>query len=918
MKNTSVSPKKPLSDLSQRLGAYSMRGLSTALIFALLFVFQGVKAQAQYAIGVSAIAANPMTVDTYSSTELDALANYYYDPYVEGYLYRKYFTSLNWDLIRSGSAFGGSVSNIADGYMSAPTEVRSRYQHESDHYVVSYYYTYQPCCGYTFYNPAGYGFASNDGTQWPSGYQFLPGPAPVWVQRQYHYLGTTAVTVAVSPPAIEAIQPTAAQRGQGGVIQMFGSYMSSAYQAQFSGSGATASVSYVSENQANIQFNINSTAATGVRQLSLTNQFGTSNQVDFLIADPTPVITGVAPATWEAGSNVNVVIDGSGFGSNPTLQISGGGVTSQITAAGDTQIHASLSISPNATAGPRNLTVTSNGYGGNPFVASSGTRPTSDPASCQVVQPSVTVGSLSAILKGNSRQIDVTVSSTANQKATLTLKTKSGTSGVARFSDDSTTKEVGVGKTTIEIKGVTESSEVDDLFIEAKIAGVTKEEYFSVVILKLKEVSYSGTGNQPVYRDDLGFRYDGPHWQDNSAPLNGTADDSGDKKYPLAFVKESRVVYTARWEPAPAATLDGLTVKVKGNARGGIFPPVSVPVVPETTATVSESAVSISSVPSLALLPNSVNYLSAYTIDWEVSSDQSWISAGTSNNKIYLLLATPPAGLRLQQTLLDIGCQNAAGLIDQTSILNAVWTKFSSLNVTRKRYDPQQNVISEEKMTYYKSYLTSIVRGDVLLASATGDGQCGSWATLLVLTLRAIGVTLPMEYVTVTPLPSSIDPPPPTSSPDIGIFVKSWSFIKSSDRYPNFPYWNPSRADTLLISDTRYNWLPSPDVDDDLGGIPGQGGVANPASLFNNHQFIKIDGKYYDASYGAIYLNNDAFVAKLDALYVSFPESLNERTVSRDLNGDGEITDIVILTRSHFMKSSPPTSAFLFTAVPLP
>jgi hypothetical protein len=213
MKATSVSSTNSLSYLSQRFRSYSMRVLFIALTFVFLFAFHAAQAQAQYVIGVSAIAANPQTVDTYSSTELDPVANYYYDPYVEGYLFRKYFTSLNWDLIRNGSAHGGS-SYIAYGYMSAPTEIRSRYQHESDHYVVSYFYEYQPCCGYYFYNPAGYGFASNDGTQWPSGYQFLPGPAPVWLQAQYLYLGTTAVQIAVSPPAIESIQPMAAQRGR--------------------------------------------------------------------------------------------------------------------------------------------------------------------------------------------------------------------------------------------------------------------------------------------------------------------------------------------------------------------------------------------------------------------------------------------------------------------------------------------------------------------------------------------------------------------------------------------------------------------------------------------------------------------------------------------------------------------------------
>src|SRR5260370_34609608 len=42
---------------------------------------------------------------------------------------------------------------------------------------------------------------------------------------------------------------------------------------------------------------------------------------------PTPVITLVSPSSWNAGTNTSFTINGSGFGTAPTLSIVGNGIT---------------------------------------------------------------------------------------------------------------------------------------------------------------------------------------------------------------------------------------------------------------------------------------------------------------------------------------------------------------------------------------------------------------------------------------------------------------------------------------------------------------------------------------------------------------------------------------------------------------
>lgn len=888
MKATSMSSKKSRPDLSKRLSLYSMRVLSTALTFFLLFVFQGVKAQAQYAIGISAIAADPQTVDTYSATELDPIANYYYDPYVAGFLGRKYFTSLNWEIIRSGSALGGSEDDIADGYMSAPTENFSRYQLESDHYVVAYYYEYEPCCGYYFYNPAGYGFASTNDPDWPSGQPFPPGDGPVWIQAQYLYLGTTAVEIAVSPPAIEAIQPTAAQRGQNGAIELYGQFMSTTYQAQISGSGVSLAISYVSENQVELQFNIDSTAATGMRQLTLTNSFGTSNQEDFLIADPTPVITGISPASWEVGAQTDVVITGRGFGTRPLVNITGAGITITVTSATDTEIRANFSIDTNTAEGQRTVTVTSQGYGGNPFIPDPVTNstPNSNGVAFTVVTPTVTFQQFNSIIIGGSRQVKVNVSSMApNRRVDINIRSNSGSATFV--ANNSTVLNVGTGETTLDISGDSVSQSVDGVSLTAEFGSKKFEEKFSVVILSLKEVSFSGSGNRPLRKDNNSGDYTAPHWVDNSSIPDGDADDLGDIKYPVAYVTNNPVTVAIKVVAVPDVSLDGATIKVRGEA----FPTLSFT---DRTVTAGESAhdISISDLVSSDNLSTTVDFFDPLLIDWEYQAENAdnWWLAGASSNQVYVTWASPLPVSPFFHTLAHIACKPAKGKNNATEIFNAIWNQFASKQLF--------TADGTKQLKYYNPKDTSNIYPAELINA--GNGQCGSFSRLFIDSLRVHGIT-GLKF----PVVSRGD----TTETNTGFLVKNWSFTtdpgKSGDS--DYPYLNViSNQDGLFDPSIFFSTVHTysyNQVTDEIG-IEGQGSD-DPSSIFMNHQFVEYTTggvtTWYDPSYGVIYSGAD-FASKLssvegalDGLFHIRQIEVSESDIDRDLNGNGTKTDVLLL-----------------------
>ncbi|MGH9916151.1 MAG: IPT/TIG domain-containing protein, partial [Pyrinomonadaceae bacterium] len=78
-----------------------------------------------------------------------------------------------------------------------------------------------------------------------------------------------------------------------------------------------------------------------------------------------PSISGISPSAGVLGQNVNATISGSNFGSSPTVQVSGNGVSANVTSASDTQINVSFSIAGNADLGQHSVTVGASNYTSN-------------------------------------------------------------------------------------------------------------------------------------------------------------------------------------------------------------------------------------------------------------------------------------------------------------------------------------------------------------------------------------------------------------------------------------------------------------------------------------------------------------------------------------------------------------------------
>lgn len=155
------------------------------------------------------------------------------------------------------------------------------------------------------------------------------------------------------------------------------------------------------------------------------------------------------------------------------------------------------------------------------------------------------------------------------------------------------------------------------------------------------------------------------------------------------------------------------------------------------------------------------------------------------------------------------------------------------------------------------------------LLSNYGDGECGAFRDLFSASVRYQGIAT--EWIGVF---SRVE--------DEHFLVKNWVFnnellVQLDYPYLNYQYKQASKVEvvesqletvdengepttvynTQYFPDIRgdghqYTWLDLfPLSVNDVQGVEGQGTILNPYSDFGVHYMVKINGKYYDPSYGA-------------------------------------------------------------------
>lgn len=169
------------------------------------------------------------------------------------------------------------------------------------------------------------------------------------------------------PPSISGISPSSAVAGTSGSIQVSGSGFRPGAALSSSGSGLAVSGNY-SGSGGSISGNYTATTP-GNYTVYVTQDTGTAS-ASFTVGDPTPSISSITPNAWPNATTTPVTIQGSGFGSNPSVQVDGSGITYVVTQRSNASIQLQVTVDGEAPPGQATVTVTSNGYGGSGFISS--------------------------------------------------------------------------------------------------------------------------------------------------------------------------------------------------------------------------------------------------------------------------------------------------------------------------------------------------------------------------------------------------------------------------------------------------------------------------------------------------------------------------------------------------------------------
>jgi hypothetical protein len=298
-------------------------------------------------------------------------------------------------------------------------------------------------------------------------------------------------------------------------------------------------------------------------------------------------------------------------------------------------------------------------------------------------------------------------------------------------------------------------------------------------------------------------------------------------------------------------------------------------------------------VPADRLLVDEVAYYNPLTLTWsfELSNGDALTCIPATNHRIYVTLGPPNPTITLFETVAHIGCTNAAGTMTAAAATSAIWLDFPDLVVQRKPFDGFNNP-DGYAMTYYANWDCLNYTVPTLLAS--GDGQCGAWAKLFIETLSAQGIENTLDYVVFF---NRV-----VGDFSYGFVVNNWGFSGPGiSGFPDYPYLNI--PGTPLVGAASYNWRFS--QVSETAGVPGQSN-ANPASLFNNHQIVKVGGQYYDPSYGIVYLSlGDIDASAIAGYYRQGIWPVDEPDVGLDLNGNGTMTDLAVDTPVYVFQNNP-------------
>ncbi|HAS04340.1 MAG TPA: hypothetical protein DCR71_01020 [Dehalococcoidia bacterium] len=169
-------------------------------------------------------------------------------------------------------------------------------------------------------------------------------------------------TVKQDLPLITSVEPDEERQGETLNVTITGANLSDASAMQFGAGISVNGFTVIAADQIIADITISSSAATGVRDVSVTTPGGSYTLPNaFTVKQALPVVTYVEPNQGRQGETLNITITGANFAGANALHFGTGVSVNGFNVLSSNQIAANISISSDAPTGVRDVTVSTSG-----------------------------------------------------------------------------------------------------------------------------------------------------------------------------------------------------------------------------------------------------------------------------------------------------------------------------------------------------------------------------------------------------------------------------------------------------------------------------------------------------------------------------------------------------------------------------
>jgi hypothetical protein len=385
----------------------------------------------------------------------------------------------------------------------------------------------------------------------------------------------------------------------------------------------------------------------------------------------------------------------------------------------------------------------------------------------------------------------------------------------------------------------------------------------------IKSISFKGHGNVTLVGYPIAFNQDEFIWGEThkyygaggggimnieySAPhYKSEHNEEPSRDYPIAYtVGSDKIILDA--EIKINDDIDNCDIRLTAHEK-----------VVEINAVVNEKTIELKDIEIPYKIQNNIGIIPDFTIKWEVKTNEdTWKSIGETTHKLYAVFQEGGLGSFSSQFYIDFVNEQIGNksVSSKDHLINELWGVFENLSVISS-LRKQGTVLS-----YYKDIQNSATEPFNLLFS--GNGQCTSFQRLFAELLKSQGISA--ELVEITPVYS-----------DHLMLVKNWHFDLSTQMhlYKSIEYTHRNigtsdNTEDLFLPDNTGSYSRIWELAEvtDQPGISGQSNP-NPISHFRNHRIVKVNGIYYDPSYGETYINLQKMQEKaIDGLIIKNHES---------------------------------------------